>query len=118
MTRRKPITPEVAAEIAAELRRLHPVKYAKLPPGEDAGVDAYNLLIASLGGQELMARAIIDHQIPNGDLEPLLGALVGILLTLFAEGIASASHPLYLERLRLVAEERASARMAEIRGES
>jgi hypothetical protein len=110
MTRRGPITPEVAAEIAAELRRLHPVKYAALPPGEDASVDAYNLLIAALGGQEKMARAIIDHQLPHGDLEPLL--------TLFSEGIASASHPLYLERLRLVAEERADARMAEIRGES
>ena len=118
MSRRAPITPEVAAEIAAELRRLHPVKYAALPPGEDPSVDAYNLLIAALNDQPMMAKTIIDHQLPHGELEPLLGAVVGILLTLFREGIASASHPLYLERLRLIAEERASERMAEIRGES
>lgn len=110
----KDITPEVAAQVAAELLRRHPVKYADLPPGEDAAVDAYNLFLATLGGQGMMADAIIDHQIPNDDLRPLLGATVGLLVTLFRDGIASASHPLYLEGLRVVAEQRAKACRDEI----
>jgi hypothetical protein len=117
MSNRTPVTPQLAAEIAAELARRHPVKYVRLPPSEDASVDAYNLLVASLSGQQQMAETIVQHQIPHGDLAPLLGAVVGMLLALFREGIAPASHPVYLERLRLIAEERASARMAEIRGE-
>lgn len=112
------VTAAMAAEIAAELRMLHPVRYASLPPGEDPSVDAYNLLVAALKDQQMMAEAIVSHQLPRGELEPLLGAVVAMLVTLFREGIASASHPLYLERLRQIAEDRAAKRMAEIRGES
>src|SRR5215471_98578 len=110
----KPITPAAAAHVAAELRRLHPVQYASLPSGEDASVDAYNLLVASLGGQDMMARAIIDRQLPHGELGPLLGAVVAILVTVFRQGIAHASHPLYLERLSVIAQAAADTRLAAI----
>lgn len=73
-------------------------------PGENAEVDAYNLLLASLTNHDLWFNSVIEHQANMRQMGDVL-AVVTAWLTLMYQNMTTAQRELMLKLTREVARE-------------